>query len=290
MGSDVMQQSCQAIQRVIGLHCSAPPAILRCAAAIRRQFLPWTEIAPYSAFAARNRFPGSCSNDGMRFLILIFLVHLASTTASAQQPFEPVRKAVADWLQIQNQGLPGEVSVDISPLDAANQLRPCQAFDVSRPAGARAWGKTNVMVRCLDEANWRVYIAVHIRVKAPYLIAARPIAQGQVVVEDDLTSQTGDLSELPANILTDPERAVGQVAAANIPLGQPLRANQLKAQTVIRQGQTVRAVSRGPGFAVANEGRALNNAVVGQLVQVRLGNGQVVSGIAKATGIVEISY
>jgi len=59
---------------------------------------------------------------------------------------------------------------------------------------------------------------------------------------------------------------------------------------VIRQGQTVRALSRGPGFAVANEGKALNNAVEGQVVQVRLADGQVVSGIAKAGGTVDVNY
>lgn len=226
----------------------------------------------------------------MRSIFLILILNLFIPSTWAQQPYAPVKKAVEDWLQIQNQGLPGQVSVEISPLDIGNQLRPCKVFDVSRPAGAKTWGKTNLMVRCIDGANWRVYIPVRIRVEAPYLIAARPIAQGQTVVEEDLTSQTGDLSELPDNLLTEAERAVGKVASSSIPAGRPLRADMLKAQTIIRQGQTVRAVSRGPGFAVANEGRALNNAVEGQLVQIRLGNGQVVSGIAKASGIVEISY
>ncbi len=237
-----------------------------------------------------NHFAGSCSNAGMRSLFLLLIIHLAIPAAQAQQPSAPVKKAVEDWLQIQNRGLPGQVSVEISPLDPGNQLVPCKAFDVSRPSGAKAWGRTNVVVRCLDEANWRVYIPVHIRVKAPYLISARPIAQGQVVVEEDLSSQIGDLSELPANILTEAERAIGKTASSSIPAGRPLRADMVKAQMVIRQGQTIRALSRGPGFAVANEGRALNNAVEGQLVQVRLGSGQVVSGIAKASGIVEISY
>jgi len=226
----------------------------------------------------------------MRSLLFLLLISLAIPIAWAQQPYAPVKKAVEDWLQIQNKGLPGQVSIEISPLDAGNQLTPCKTFDISRPPGARTWGRTNVMVRCLDEANWRVYISVHIRVKAPYLIAARPIAQGQVVVEEDLTSQIGDLSELPANILTETERAIGKLSSSSIPAGRPLRADMLKAQMVVRQGQTVRAISRGPGFAVANEGRALNNAVEGQLVQVRLGSGQVVSGIAKASGIIEISY
>jgi flagella basal body P-ring formation protein FlgA len=64
----------------------------------------------------------------------------------------------------------------------------------------------------------------------------------------------------------------------------------LQQSLVVQQGQSVKVVSRGAGFQVANEGKALNNAAAGQVAQVRLGSGQVVSGIARASGVVEINY
>jgi flagella basal body P-ring formation protein FlgA len=225
----------------------------------------------------------------MRFLALL-LAALLPAFVQAQQDPAPVRKAIEEWLRVQTQGLPGQVSLEVGGLDAGNQLAPCSTFDVSRPAGARTWGRTTVLVRCLDQAGWRIYVPVHVRVRAGYLVTARPLAQGQAVAASDLATQTGDLSDLPANILTDAAQAVGKVAGAAIPAGKPLRADMLRAMTVVRQGQTVRVVSRGQGFAVANEGRALGNAVVGQVAQIRLGNGQVVSGIAQADGTVEVSY
>jgi flagella basal body P-ring formation protein FlgA len=226
----------------------------------------------------------------MRTIIGFVAGCLLALLAHAQQDPAPVKKAIDNWLKSQTKGLPGQVSWEIGGIDPGNQLAPCTAFDVSRPAGARPWGRTNLVVRCLGEASWRVYVPVHIRVKAEYFISARPIAQGQIVVAEDLATELGDLSELPGNILTDSGLAVGKAAASSIPAGRPLRADMLKAQTVVRQGQTVRVVSRGPGFAVANEGRALNNAIEGQVVQVRLGSGQVISGTAGAGGTVEISY
>jgi flagella basal body P-ring formation protein FlgA len=218
------------------------------------------------------------------------LLALPALTVRAQQDPAPVRKAIDGWLKTQTKGLPGQVSWEIGGLDPGNQLTPCGNFDISRPAGARPWGRTNVVVRCIGEAGWRVYVPVHVRVKADYLISARPIAQGQAVVVDDIATELGDLSELPANILTDTGLAIGKVASSSIPAGRPLRADMLKSQTVVRQGQTVKVVSRGPGFAVANEGRALANALEGQVTQVRLGSGQVVSGVAKADGTVEVGY
>jgi flagella basal body P-ring formation protein FlgA len=226
----------------------------------------------------------------MKMPLGAFALCLVVPLAFGQQDAAPVKKAVENWLKIQTKGLPGQVSYEIGELDAGNQLVPCNTFDVSRPAGARPWGRTNVLVRCLGEAGWRIYLPVHVRVKTDYLISARPIAQGQIVSAEDLATQLGDLSELPANILTDIELAIGKAAGASIPAGRPLRADMLKAVTVVYQNQTVKVVSRGPGFAVANEGRALNNAVEGQVAQVRLANGQVVSGIARSGGIVEVTY
>jgi len=226
----------------------------------------------------------------MQRLSLFLLLLGVIVPAWAQQDPAPVRKAIESWLKVQTRGLPGEVSFEIGGLDPNNQLVPCTAFDVSRPPGAQPWGRTNVMVRCVGEAGWRVFVPVHIRVKAAYLISARPIPQGQIVVAEDLATQVGDLSDLPGNILTDTRLAVGRAAGMSIPAGRPLRADMLRAVTVVRQGQTVKVVSRGPGFTVSNEGRALNNAVAGQVAQVRLANGQVISGIAQEDGVVEVSY
>ena len=69
-----------------------------------------------------------------------------------------------------------------------------------------------------------------------------------------------------------------------------MRGDMLKARVVVQQGQTVKVVSRGPGFEAANEGKAMNSGGVGQVVQVRLANGQIVSGVASSDGHVEIRF
>ncbi len=219
-----------------------------------------------------------------------FLFLLFAPLAHTHQDPAPVKRAIEAWLAVQTMGLPGQVSYEISGLDPSNQLVPCQSFDVSRPNGGQSWGRTNVVVRCLGKAGWRVHVPVHIRIKREFLITARPIPQGQVVDAEDLVTQMGDISELPVNILVDATVVVGKVAATSIPAGRPLRADMLKAPLAVRQGQTVKVISRGPGFSVGNEGRALNNVQEGQVAQVRLATGQIINGIAKANGTVEVNY
>lgn len=226
--------------------------------------------------------------SGMRRIACLFMLCL--NLAHAQQDPAPVKLAIENWLNIQTKDLLGQVSYEIGGLGRVNQFATCSSFDISRLAGTQTLGRFNVMVRCLGDTAWRVYVPVHVHVKTEYLVTARPIAQGQILVAEDLATQMGDISELPARILTDTSLAVGKAAATSVPAGRPLRSDMLKALTVIRQGQTVKVVSRGAGFEVANEGRALNNAVEGQVAQVRMSNGQVVSGIARIGGSIEVNF
>ena len=222
-------------------------------------------------------------------LALAFALLFAAAAWARQDP-AAVKTEVEDYLRVQTQGLPGDVSYTIGALAPNNGLRPCAAFVVGRAPGARIWGRTNVTVRCAQGGSWSVFIPVQIRIVADYLVAGRPLAPGQVLTEADLATQRGDLGDLPTGVLTDAQQAVGRSSAMSVPAGKPLRADMLRQALVVRQGQGVKVVSRGPGFEVANDGRALNSAADGQVAQVRLGNGQVVSGIARAGGIVEVGF
>lgn len=230
-----------------------------------------------------------CSSILRRLLPLLLLS--VAWPLSARQETGPVKRAVEEFLQIQTKGLPGQVSFSIGHIDPQNNLMPCPALDVSMPPGARAWGNTSVNVRCQAESAWSIFVPVRIRIISEYLVTTRPLGQGQVVAETDLAKSRGDLASLPAGIVTEVAQAVGKSLAMSISAGQPLRNDMLKQALVVQQGQSVKVLSKGPGFQVTGgDGRALNNAIEGQVVQVRIGNGHVVSGIARPGGIVEVTY
>ncbi|HTY02162.1 MAG TPA: flagellar basal body P-ring formation chaperone FlgA [Rhodocyclaceae bacterium] len=218
------------------------------------------------------------------------LFAVSATFAWGRQDPATVKNAVEMFLQSQTRGLPGEVSYTAGGLDPDNKLAPCSALEVALPAGAKAWGRTTIAVHCQTERGWTIFLPVHIRVVADYLVTALPIAQGQTISSRDLSRQKGDLSDLPAGVLTEEHEAVGRTSLLSIAAGRPIRSDMLRQPLVVQQNQTVKVVSRGPGFQVTNEGRALNNGQDGQVVNVRLANGQVVSGIARMGGVVEVGF
>lgn len=220
-------------------------------------------------------------------LAVLFLLLAAPALSHAQNS---LADTLDHYLRTQTQGLPGKVSYSIGQLDSRTQLSPCSVFEPFLPTGSRLWGKTTVGVRCLGPSAWTIYIPVQVNVSGTYLVTTRPMTAGQVLGAGDFVTRNGDLSALPANILTEPAQAIGKTIKNGISAGQPLRSDFVIAPWAVQQGQSVRLVSKGSGFSVSSEGKALNNAADGQVVQVRTGSGQTVSGIARPGGFVEISY
>lgn len=218
--------------------------------------------------------------------LLSLLCLLAATSVAA----DPVLDVAERHARLQTQGLPGQVTITVGSLDPRTRLPPCSAHAAYTPPGARLWGKTSIGVRCLGPNVWSVLVPVQITVTGRYVTTARALAAGQLIQPGDVVTQSGDLAAQPTGVVTDAAAAVGKTLKNSLGPGQPLRSDQLLAPLVIRQGQSVKLVSVGPGFAVSGEGKAINNAAAGQLAQVRTPSGQVVSGIAKADGTVEISF
>ena len=120
------------------------------------------------------------------------------------------------------------------------------------------------------------------------MVTARPLAQGSALALTDMALQSGDLTQIAAGIVTDPQAVIGKTLTSALAAGQPLRQDLLRSPLVVQQGQTVKLQSSGQGFRVSADGKSMTNAADGQIAQVRTSNGQTVSGVARAGGVVEM--
>jgi flagella basal body P-ring formation protein FlgA len=210
--------------------------------------------------------------------------------AGGRQDANALRAVVEQFLLTQAAGLPGEVSVKVGAVDPRTALAGCPAPEAFLQPGARAWGKTTVGVRCTAPSSWTIYIQAQVNVKADYVAAAVPLAQGQPVEQGQLMLVKGDIAAMPNGIITDMAQAIGRTPTVSLAAGTPLRLDTLRSKPVVQQNQAVRLVLNGNGFSVSSEGRAIGTAGEGQVVQVRTASGTVVSGTAKAGGMVEVAF
>ena len=226
---------------------------------------------------------------GIAMLALMQSTIATPANLPERQDLAVLKNKIEEFLLTQSTGYPGKVMVTAGAIDPNLRLAQCPAPEVFLPSGSRAWGKTSVGIRC-SAPIWTIYAQAKVSVKAQYLVAATPLAQGHIVTGQDVLLEEGELTQLPAGVFTDAAQAVGRTVSLSMVAGSVLRQDMLKLAPVVQQGQSVLLTSNGNGFSVTSEGKALNNANEGQVVQVKVESGSVVRGIARNGGKVEVAF
>ena len=235
-------------------------------------------------------------------LVILSLISSANSFAESATPVTAVappmtkqnlasiKTKITEFLETQTIGYPGKVSVHAGAIDPNLKLAQCPDMQVFMPTGSRVWGKTSVGVRCNAPNAWTIYVQATVNVVAQYLVAASPLAQGQTVTEQDMMFESGDLTQLPAGVFTEQSQAIGRTVNISMNAGAVLRQELLKVAPVVQLGQTVMVTSKGNGFSVSAEGLSMAKANEGQVVQVKVASGQIVTGIARSGGQVEVGF
>lgn len=223
----------------------------------------------------------------LRFLVLFFLLTHSWLTLAADSA--TIVDTAEQHIRLQTKHLAGKATITMGQFDAS-RLAPCSVLEAFTPPGSKIVGRTTIGVRCLSPNSWTVLVPAQIAVAGNYVTTSRALIAGQVIGEADLVTLSGDISHLATGVASDPASVVGKTLRNSLGAGQTIRMDQLVAPIVIRAGQTVRVISKGNGFAVSAEGKAINNATLGQSTQIRMNSGQTISGTARADGSVEIEF
>lgn len=232
---------------------------------------------------------------------LVFIAFLMSmlsaqeALATSQKPFVKqdlavLKQHIKTFLTEQSAGYSGDVKVTAGGIDPHLKLAACLQPEVFLPPGSRAWGKTSVGIQCDAPARWKIYVQANVSIKGQYLTTSHPLPQGHSITKQDLVFAEGDLTRLPAGVFTDAGQIIGQTVRSPMMAGSVLRQNMLKQALAVQQGQTVLLTTAGVGFTINAEGKALKNANLGQVVSVKVRSGQVVNGIARGNGKVEVGF
>jgi len=190
---------------------------------------------------------------------------------------------------LEQQSLPGggEVEVVIGEVDSRLTLAPCGRYEPFVPAGAKLWGRSSLGVRCVEGANWTVFVPIEVRVWGAVPVAARPIARGRPVTADDVRIDRIDLTRVPGALYGADDSFNGSsVTVRAIAAGEPLRRDLLKPPPVMAAGDPVKVVYDGNGFAISIDGKALAPAGDGQAVRVATAAGRILTGVARAGHVV----
>ena len=180
--------------------------------------------------------------------------------------------------------------VEVQLIEPNQMIPPCigGSIEIITPPGVRLWGRSTLQLRCA-KASWMVNVPLNIRAFGDYVVASRYLPFGQKLESGDIRVIEGDLSVLPDDVLRTPRAAYDKVLGRPLQMGAPIGLNDLKESAVVKSGDPVLIQLVGKGFQVSGEGTAQSSGMVGDMVRVRLMDGQTLQGRVLRPGVVGVN-
>jgi flagella basal body P-ring formation protein FlgA len=204
----------------------------------------------------------------------------AGTTAAPASPVPPaaLARAVALAAELAQAQAPANARIVALPgtPDLRLKLAPCPDIQAQPLAGAPAWGRTRVLLRCAaGPVAWRITLPMNVQVWAPAWVATRALPSGATLDNDALAPGVVDWAAAATPALAPGSPLAGRTLARPLAAGEPLREADLRARQWFVAGDTVQVTARGSGFDVKAEALALTAGVEGRPVRLKSSNGRV---------------
>ncbi len=133
----------------------------------------------------------------------------------------------------------------------------------------------------------KVYYRYSIEKDMP--VALKSIRKGDLITAADYTMRRMKLTAEEESFAANPDAIVGKKADENIPRGALIKTASLESGLKVNRGERVIVVAGGEGLSIRVSGIALHDAKPGQQLRVQREDKQILQGLLKEDGNVEIS-
>ncbi len=241
----------------------------------------------------RRLFDGSARFTGGVASLAVLLVSASlaeSIPASRWHSIADIAEAAENYVR----RVVGETDQRISPqagrLDPRLQLPRCsEVLEAFQQRGSKITSRTVVGVRCDGVNPWKIYVPVDVVVTETVLVTRRTLPSGHIFASDDVTTAQRDVSRLVSGYLSRPQNLIGKKLKHALIAGRVITPSMLKADIMVRRGQTVTIVVRNDSLNIRMMGKALTDGTENQRIRVENTNSKrVVEGIVRSPEQVEV--
>jgi flagella basal body P-ring formation protein FlgA len=164
------------------------------------------------------------------------LVATLVTTPAAASPQDPAQVSSAIH-QALAETAPANATITLGPVDGAKFMQSCQGALGVTLSGVEPYEQA--AVHC-PAPGWTLYVTVTIAATQPVVVAARPIAAGQVFSPSDFTIAREPVSLYAGRqVFYDSAALTGASAVMNLPAGAIVTGSDIAEPVAVTAGQTV---------------------------------------------------
>lgn len=224
---------------------------------------------------------------------LIMLTTGLSSHAAAKTTAEQIDQAATGFLDrfSADQAEQGyKVTYEAGAVDSRLTLASCETpLAVQFTGDPLKSTRPSLQVSCEGSRPWRLFVTASVEIHGPALVAARPLARGERVTADMVTTQPVVVNASRRGVMRSADEVAGMEIRRPVNTGSVITPDLLSAPDAVERGDHVIITATSGAFSVTSRGKALANASIGDQVLVEnLGSARTVRANVVAPGRVEI--
>ena len=143
-------------------------------------------------------------------------------------------------------------------------------YKVTPPRNLKMIGKIPISIHFDVNGNYqkRVWATATVEVLAEVVVTKRPLGRHKPLTKDDIELQRLDLSNVPANVITDPEAILGKRTRRAVGAKTILRSDLIEFPPIVKRGDLVMIIAESDGFKITALGQVKKRGRLGERIPV----------------------
>ncbi|MGD8880351.1 MAG: flagellar basal body P-ring formation chaperone FlgA [Desulfobacterales bacterium] len=144
------------------------------------------------------------------------------------------------------------------------------AYKVRAPSMQQLKGTCSIAIDFSVNGHFekKVRATAIVEVWGPVVVTRRPLGRYKPITEDDIMLQTMDLTNLSANVVSDPEAVLGKRTKRAIGAQTPLRADSIELPPLVKRGDLVVIIAESKGLKITTRGVVKKKGRLGDRIPV----------------------
>ena len=207
--------------------------------------------------------------------------------ASRQVKITEITQAIEDFIQQSNEQASVRAVTFIQGLEVApdaeiSLVSPVPSKDIQKP-------QFSITFTSSQQPPLKLSVSATVDRWIEVAVMRRPIEKGEVIAGSDVAMARLNVQSIPADAIGDMSKVLGLESKRRLAAGEVLQRDTFAIPTLIRSGEKVTIKYRSTLIEATATGMALDAAGMDQPIRVKNdASSKVVSGFAKASGLVEV--
>lgn len=183
---------------------------------------------------------------------------------------EMVDRIIAGFIRGRAGADPEDISIRVNPVDPIALPQGKVTYEVTPRRQEDYRGATSLSLAFMVDGRLekKIWVTAQVDVREGVVVSNRALQRNAIITEEDVRLEKMNVSELPADVITDDRAVIGMKAKRTIEPNTPMRTAFVEAPPLVKRGDLVTIVAESDTLKITTQGVVTESGRRGDLVRV----------------------